>query len=134
MNELISTRIHDHATRLALPHLAEHLDGLLARAEADTMGYRDFLDLALGEEVGVREAAASARPSSCPACPTTRASTGSTSPSNPSWTRARSATSPRWSSSPPTTTSPCSAHPLSTGLEFVSSLSATSVSDVDCRR
>ena len=55
MNELISTRIHDHATRLALPHLAENLDGLLTRAEADTMGYLEFVDLLLGEEVGLRE-------------------------------------------------------------------------------
>jgi hypothetical protein len=37
VNELISTRIHDHATRLALPHLAKDLDGLLARAEADNI-------------------------------------------------------------------------------------------------
>jgi DNA replication protein DnaC len=55
MSELVTARIRDHATRLALPHLAEHLDDLVTRAEADTMGYRDFLDLALGEEVGVRE-------------------------------------------------------------------------------
>ena len=41
MSELLTTRIRDHATRLALPHLAEHLDELVARAEADTMGYRD---------------------------------------------------------------------------------------------
>ena len=52
VNELISTRIRDHATRLALPHLAENLDALLARAEADTMGYLEFVDLLLGEEVG----------------------------------------------------------------------------------
>ena len=55
MSELVTTRIRGHATRLALPHLAEHLDDLVARAEADTMGYLEFLDLALGEEVGVRE-------------------------------------------------------------------------------
>jgi hypothetical protein len=56
MSELVTARIRDHATRLALPHLTEQLDGLVARAEADTMGYLDLLDLALGEEVGVREA------------------------------------------------------------------------------
>jgi hypothetical protein len=38
MNELISTRIHEHAVRLTLPNLAENLDGLLTRAQADTMG------------------------------------------------------------------------------------------------
>jgi hypothetical protein len=52
---LISTRIRDHATRLVLPHPAENLDGLLGRAEADSMGYLDFVDLLLGEEVGLRE-------------------------------------------------------------------------------
>jgi DNA replication protein DnaC len=55
MTELVTTRIHDHATRLGLPHLAEHLDLLVDRAEADTMGYRDFVDLLLGEELGLRE-------------------------------------------------------------------------------
>jgi hypothetical protein len=49
MSELVTARIRDHATRLALPHLAEQLDDLVARAEADTMGYLEFLDLALGE-------------------------------------------------------------------------------------
>jgi DNA replication protein DnaC len=55
MTELVTTRIREHATRLALPHLAEHLDALVARAEADTMGYLEFVDLLLGEEVGLRE-------------------------------------------------------------------------------
>src|SRR6266566_7094839 len=55
MSELITTRIRGHATRLTLPHLAEHLDTLIARAEADTMGYLEFVDLLLGEEVGLRE-------------------------------------------------------------------------------
>ena len=55
MNELISTRIHEHAVRLTLPNLAENLDGLLTRAQADTMGYLEFVDLLLGEEVGLRE-------------------------------------------------------------------------------
>jgi DNA replication protein DnaC len=55
MTELVTTRIHDHATRLGLPHLAEHLEVLVDRAEADTMGYREFVDLLLGEELGLRE-------------------------------------------------------------------------------
>jgi DNA replication protein DnaC len=55
MTELVTTRIHDHATRLGLPHLAEHLESLVDRAEADTMGYREFVDLLLGEELGLRE-------------------------------------------------------------------------------
>jgi DNA replication protein DnaC len=44
-----------HATRLGLTHLAASLDQLLARANTDKMGYLDFLDLALEEEVGVRD-------------------------------------------------------------------------------
>jgi DNA replication protein DnaC len=55
MNELTSARVRQHATHLGLPHLAETVDQLVARADADTMGYLDFLDLALGEEVGLRE-------------------------------------------------------------------------------
>jgi DNA replication protein DnaC len=55
MSELVTTRIHDHATRLGLPHLAEHLETLVDRAEAGTMGYREFVDLLLGEELGLRE-------------------------------------------------------------------------------
>jgi DNA replication protein DnaC len=55
MSELVTTRIREHATRLALPHLAENLDQLVERAETDTMGYREFIDLLLGEELGIRE-------------------------------------------------------------------------------
>jgi DNA replication protein DnaC len=52
---LTCDRIREHATRLALPSLADNLDTLITRAEADTMGYHDFLDLILGEELGLRE-------------------------------------------------------------------------------
>ncbi len=55
MSELVATRIREHAERLRLAHLAEGLDGLVDRAEQQTMGYLDFLDLVLEEEVGVRE-------------------------------------------------------------------------------
>ena len=55
MSELVATRIREHADRLRLTHLAEGLDGLVDRAEQQTMGYLDFLDLVLEEEVGVRE-------------------------------------------------------------------------------
>ncbi len=48
MNELVSTRIRGHATWLVLPHLAENLEGLVARAEADTKGYREFVDCSSG--------------------------------------------------------------------------------------
>ena len=55
MTELVGARLRAHATHLGLTHLAENADQLISRAEHDTMGYTDFLDLALGEEVGLRE-------------------------------------------------------------------------------
>lgn len=55
MSGLLSERIRDHAERLRLSHLAESAEQLLERAEGEQMGYREFLDLALEEELGVRE-------------------------------------------------------------------------------
>jgi len=55
MSELIATRIREHADRLRRANLTSNLDALLTRAEQATMGYLDFLDLLLEEEVGVRE-------------------------------------------------------------------------------
>jgi DNA replication protein DnaC len=55
MSELITGRIQDHATRLGLPRLAENLALLVERAETDNMGYREFIDTVLGEELGLRE-------------------------------------------------------------------------------
>jgi len=55
MSELLSERIREHAERLRLTHLAETAEQLIARAEGAQMGYREFLDLALEEELGVRE-------------------------------------------------------------------------------
>jgi len=53
MSELVATRIREHAERLRLAHLGENLEALITRAEQQTMGYLDFLDLLLEEEVGV---------------------------------------------------------------------------------
>jgi len=55
MSELVATRIREHADRLRLANLTSNLDALITRAEQATMGYLDFLDLLLEEEVGVRE-------------------------------------------------------------------------------
>jgi DNA replication protein DnaC len=55
MSELVTTRVRDHAGRLHLANLAEQLDALVTRAEAATMGYLEFVDLILEEEVGIRE-------------------------------------------------------------------------------
>jgi DNA replication protein DnaC len=55
VSELVATRIREHAERLHLANLTSNLDVLVARAEQATMGYLDFLDLLLEEEVGLRE-------------------------------------------------------------------------------
>jgi DNA replication protein DnaC len=55
MSELTANRIHTHAERLGLTHLAATAGELAARAEADQLGYLDFLDLLLEEELGLRE-------------------------------------------------------------------------------
>jgi DNA replication protein DnaC len=55
MAELTATRIRANADRLGLTHLADTLDTLTGRAEADQLGYLGFLDLLLEEEVGLRE-------------------------------------------------------------------------------
>lgn len=55
MSALTADRIRSCATRLLLPNLAEHAATLAARAETEQMGYLDFLDLVLEEEVGLRE-------------------------------------------------------------------------------
>ena len=50
-----SSPIREHAERLHLANLTGNFDALLTLAEQATMGYLDFLDLLLEEEVGVRE-------------------------------------------------------------------------------
>jgi len=55
MSALVTTRIREHATRLGMTHLGETVSELVTRAETDQMGYLDFVDLLLGEELGIRE-------------------------------------------------------------------------------
>ena len=55
MSELTSTRIKEAAERLGLTHLPDHVADFVTRAEAEQLGYFDFLDLVLGEEVELRE-------------------------------------------------------------------------------
>ena len=55
MTELVTSRIQASATKLGLPHLAGTLHDLAKRADAAAMGYLDFLDLALQEELAVRD-------------------------------------------------------------------------------
>jgi DNA replication protein DnaC len=55
MSELTGTRIRANAERLGLSHLAGTVDQLAGRAEGEQLGYLDFLDLVLEEELGLRE-------------------------------------------------------------------------------
>ena len=54
MSELITTRIREHALRLGLTHLGDTVPQLVTRAETSQMGYLDFVDLLLEEELGPR--------------------------------------------------------------------------------
>lgn len=55
MTELLTDRITRHADRLKLSHLAQAAEQLCQRAEHAQMGYHEFLDLILDEEVAIRE-------------------------------------------------------------------------------
>lgn len=55
MTALTADRIREVATRLGLNHLADVLTELVERAEAGQLGYLEFLDLLLQEELGLRE-------------------------------------------------------------------------------
>lgn len=55
MSELVSTRIRSTAAKLGLPHLAEALTQYAQRADEAKMGYLDFIDLVLSEELAVRD-------------------------------------------------------------------------------
>ena len=55
MSELVTARIRATAAKLGLPHLTETLTGHVERADAAQIGYLDFLDLILEEELAVRE-------------------------------------------------------------------------------
>ncbi|GAA3596169.1 IS21-like element helper ATPase IstB [Streptomyces osmaniensis] len=55
MSELVSTRVRTTAGKLGLPHLAEALSQYTQRADEAKMGYLDFIDLVLSEELAVRD-------------------------------------------------------------------------------
>ncbi|MFI5489179.1 IS21-like element helper ATPase IstB [Micromonospora echinaurantiaca] len=55
MSELVTNRIQASATKLGLPHLAKTLQELTGRADTEAMGYLEFLDLVLEEELAVRD-------------------------------------------------------------------------------
>lgn len=54
-NTLTTDRIRNHATKLGLTHLTDTVTQLVDRAEQAQMGYLDFVDLLLEEELGLRE-------------------------------------------------------------------------------
>lgn len=55
MSSLVTDRIREHASRLGLTHLTETVTQLVERADAEKVGYLDFVDLLLEEELGLRE-------------------------------------------------------------------------------
>ncbi len=55
MSTLTTDRIRETATKLGLTHLTEVITQLVDRAETAQMGYLDFVDLLLEEELGLRE-------------------------------------------------------------------------------
>lgn len=55
MTELTAGRIKAHAAKLGLPHLADSLEQLVKRADVEQLGYMDFLDLVVEEELGIRD-------------------------------------------------------------------------------
>ena len=55
MNALTTDRTRGHATGLGLTHLTETITALVERAETAQLGYLEFVDLLLEEEVGLRE-------------------------------------------------------------------------------
>lgn len=55
MSELTGNRIRTTAAKLGLPHLAEAVNEYSRRADEAKMGYLDFLDLVLSEELAVRD-------------------------------------------------------------------------------
>lgn len=56
MSQLTTDRIKATAATLGLSHLAEVITDLTRRAETNQMGYLDFVDLLLQEELSIREA------------------------------------------------------------------------------
>ncbi|MFF5019075.1 IS21-like element helper ATPase IstB [Streptomyces sp. NPDC001165] len=55
MSQLTGNRIRTTAGKLGLPHLAETINEFTRRADEAKMGYLDFLDLVLSEELAVRD-------------------------------------------------------------------------------
>ncbi|MGK4578531.1 IS21-like element helper ATPase IstB [Kitasatospora sp. HPMI-4] len=55
MSQLTGNRIRTTAAKLGLPHLAETINEFTRRADEAKMGYLDFLDLVLSEELAVRD-------------------------------------------------------------------------------
>jgi DNA replication protein DnaC len=55
LSQLTGNRIRTTAAKLGLPHLAETINEFTRRADEAKMGYLDFLDLVLSEELAVRD-------------------------------------------------------------------------------
>src|SRR5215216_4731545 len=114
VSTLTADRIRNHATRLGLTHITDTITELVDRAEAAQMGYLDFVDLLLEEEVGLREGRRFRNALKLSGLPHHKTLDQFDFAFQPGLDApARSATWPPWSSPGPNPTSPCSAHPAS---------------------
>lgn len=55
MSELTGNRIRTTAGKLGLSHLTETINEYVRRADEGKLGYLDFLDMVLSEELAVRD-------------------------------------------------------------------------------
>ena len=94
MSELVAGRIVRHAERLKLSHLTETAEQLCQRADDAQLGYREFLDLVLDEEVAVRESRRFTNALKLSGLPHRKSLDEFDFAFQPDWTPARSKTSP----------------------------------------
>jgi hypothetical protein len=110
VNALVSQRISAHAAKLGLPELAENITERAARAEQAQLGYLDFVDQLLEDEVGAKESRRFRNALRLSGLPHNRGLDEFDFAFQPAWTPAKSATSLDWGSSAPSPISRCSAH------------------------
>lgn len=134
MSELTGTRIRTTAAKLGLPHLAEAINEFTRRADEGKLGYLDFLDLVLSEELAVRDDRRFRQGLRLSRLPHHKTLDEYDFFFQPELDPRKVKDSPPCPSSRPRPTPPCSGRSLSTGPEPLSSLSATSVTvSVLCR-
>lgn len=108
-NTLTTDRIRNHATKLGLTHLTDTVTQLVDRAEQAKMGYLDFVDLLLEEELGLREGRRFRNALKLSGLPHHKTLEGFDFAFQPDLDARKVRDLAPWNSSPPNPTSPCSA-------------------------